>query len=82
MLKCNCRWCADVVDAGQPAVRADTRQRDATASAALLDALTPFFDQGTFQAPIIDRVISLADGRTAYEQVARGEARGRLVLVP
>ncbi len=61
---------------------ADTRQRDATASAALLDALTPLFDQGTFQAPMIDRVISLADGRTAYEQVARGEASGRLVLVP
>jgi NADPH:quinone reductase-like Zn-dependent oxidoreductase len=61
---------------------ADTRQRDATASAALLDALTPFFDQGAFQAPMIDRVIPLADGRTAYEKVARGEARGRLVLVP
>jgi NADPH:quinone reductase len=26
---------------------ADTRQRDATASAALLEALTPLFDQGT-----------------------------------
>ena len=56
--------------------------RDATASAALLDALTPFFDHGTFQAPMIDRVISLADICTAYEQVARGEVRGRLVLVP
>jgi NADPH:quinone reductase len=61
---------------------ADTRPRDATASAALLEALTPLFDQGTFQAPIIGRVISLADGRTAYQQVARAEARGRLVLVP
>jgi len=61
---------------------ADTRQRDATASAALLDALTSFFDQGTFQAPMIDRVMPLADGRTAYEQVARGEVTGRLVLVP
>jgi len=27
-------------------------------------------------------VIPLSDGRAAYEQVARGEARGRLVLVP
>jgi len=40
-----------------------------------------FFDEGTFLAPMIDRVTPLADGRTAYEQVARGEARGRLVLV-
>jgi len=61
---------------------ADTRRRDATASAALLDALTPLFDQGTFQAPMIDRVMPLAGGRTAYEQVARGEVTGRLVLVP
>jgi len=61
---------------------ADTRRRDATASAALLDALTPLFDQGTFQAPMIDRVIPLADGCRAYEQVARGEVRGRVVLVP
>jgi NADPH:quinone reductase-like Zn-dependent oxidoreductase len=60
----------------------DTRQRDATASAALLEALTHFFDDGAFQAPMIDRVIPLSDGRAAYEQVARGEARGRLVLVP
>jgi hypothetical protein len=31
---------------------------------------------------MIDRVIPLSDGRAAYEQVARGEARGQLVLVP
>jgi hypothetical protein len=37
----------------------DTRQRDATASAALLEALTPFFDDATFQPPMIDRVIPL-----------------------
>jgi len=61
---------------------ADTRQRDATASAALLEALTPFFDNGAFQPPMIDRVIPLSEGRTAYEQVARGDVRGRLVLVP
>ena len=60
----------------------DTRQRDATASAALLEALTPFFDDGAFRPPMIDRVIPLSDGRAAYEQVAHGEARGRLVLVP
>jgi NADPH:quinone reductase len=60
----------------------DTRQRDATASAALLEALTPFFDDATFLPPMIDRVIPLSEGRTAYEQVARGDVRGRVVLVP
>ena len=60
----------------------DTRQRDAVASAALLEALTPVFEQGAFKAPMIDRVIPLSDGRAAYDQVARGEAKGRLVLAP
>jgi NADPH:quinone reductase-like Zn-dependent oxidoreductase len=60
----------------------DTRQRDATAWAALLEALTSFFDDGAFQPPMIDLVIPLSEGRAAYEEVARGEARGRLVLVP
>jgi NADPH:quinone reductase len=60
----------------------DTRARDAVASAALLEALVPFFEQGDFQPPVIDRVIALADGRLAYELVARGEGRGRLVLAP
>jgi len=60
----------------------DTRQRDATASAAILEALTPFFEDGAFQAPVIDRVIPLSEGCSAYAQVARGEARGRLVLMP
>ena len=60
----------------------DTRHRDAVASGALLEALTPVFEQGAFKAPKIDRIIPLWEGRTAYEQVARGEARGRLVLAP
>ena len=60
----------------------DTRHRDAVASAALLDALTPVFELGTFKSPKIDRVIPLSDGPAAYGQVARGEAKGRLVLVP
>jgi NADPH2:quinone reductase len=29
----------------------DTRKRDATTSAAILEALTPFFEAGAFQAP-------------------------------
>ncbi len=60
----------------------DTRQRDAVASAVLLEALTPIFEQGVFKAPMIDRVIPLSEGPAAYHQLARGEAKGRLVLVP
>ena len=60
----------------------DTRHRDAVASAALLEALTPVFEQGAFKAPMIDRVIPLSEGLAAYDRVARGEARGRLVLAP
>jgi NADPH:quinone reductase len=60
----------------------DTRKRDAKASAAILEALTPFFEDGAFQAPVIDRVIPLFEGRSAYEQIARGETTGRLVLAP
>jgi NADPH2:quinone reductase len=60
----------------------DTRKRNATESAAVLEALTPFFEDGAFRPPMIDRTIPLAEGLSAYEQVARGEVRGRLVLVP
>jgi NADPH:quinone reductase len=60
----------------------DTRQRNAIESARVLEALTPFFENGAFQPPMIDRKIPLVDALSAYEQVARGEARGRLVLVP
>jgi NADPH:quinone reductase len=60
----------------------DTRKRDAIASAGLLDALTPLFNDRSFKAPLIDRVIALSDGRDAYESLARGEVRGRLVLAP
>jgi NADPH:quinone reductase-like Zn-dependent oxidoreductase len=60
----------------------DTRKRNATESAAILEALTPVFEHGAFRPPAIDQIIPLAEGISAYEQVARGEARGRLVLVP
>jgi NADPH2:quinone reductase len=60
----------------------DTRGRDAIASAGLLEALTPFFEQGTFQPPAIDRAFPLTEGIKAYEEVDRGEVRGRLVLIP
>jgi hypothetical protein len=35
---------------------------------ALLGALTPVFEQGTFKAPKIDRVIPLSEGPTGDEQ--------------
>jgi NADPH:quinone reductase-like Zn-dependent oxidoreductase len=60
----------------------DTRARDATASAALLEGLMPFFEQDTFRPPSIDRVVALADGRSAYDEVDRGQVRGRIVLTP
>jgi NADPH:quinone reductase-like Zn-dependent oxidoreductase len=60
----------------------DTRARDAVASAVLLERLVPFFEQRIFQPPAVERVIPLAEGRTAYEAIASGKARGRLVMVP
>ncbi len=60
----------------------DTRARDAVASASLLDPLVPFFEQGTFRAPQIDRVLALSDGVTAYQEVASGQVHGRVVLAP
>jgi NADPH:quinone reductase len=60
----------------------DTRARDAVASSTLLDALTPFFEQGAFGPPAVDRVFPLTDGVKAYDEVARGQVHGRLVLSP
>ena len=60
----------------------DTRARDAIASSTLLEALTSFFEQGTFQPPAIDRAFPLTEGINAYEEVDRGDIRGRLVLTP
>ena len=60
----------------------DTRSRNAVASSALLDALTPFFEQGTFGPPAVDRVFPLTYGVKAYEEVGRGQVRGRLLLSP
>jgi NADPH:quinone reductase len=60
----------------------DTRARDAVASSTLLDVLTPFFEQSAFGPPAVDRVFPLTDGVKAYDEVARGQVRGRLVLSP
>jgi NADPH:quinone reductase-like Zn-dependent oxidoreductase len=59
----------------------DTLRRDMTDSAALLEALTPGFEDGTFQPPVIDREVPLEQAVEAYRAVAAG-ARGRIVLVP
>jgi NADPH:quinone reductase len=60
----------------------DTRARDAVALSMLLDALTPFFEEGTFGPPAVDLVFPLTEGVNAYEEVGRGQIRGRLVLSP
>jgi hypothetical protein len=56
----------------------DTRARDAIASASLLDALMPFFEQGTFQVPQTDRVLALADGVAATRRWPVGKSAGGL----
>ena len=60
----------------------DTRARDAVTSGKLLAVLAPLFERGALKPPIIEEAIPLAEGRAAYEEVARGEVRGRVVLVP
>jgi len=60
----------------------DTRARDAIASSSLLERLAPFFEQRIFEPLAIDHTIPLAKGQLAYEAIAGGKARGRLVMVP
>jgi len=60
----------------------DTRARHALASGHFLESLVPFFEQGIFQAPAVDRAIPLVEGRAAYAAVATGQVRGRLVMGP
>jgi NADPH2:quinone reductase len=63
-------------------IGADTRKRDAMESAVLLDRMRPLFDSGALAGPAIDRIVPLADGVQAYEQMAQGAAKGRIVLGP
>jgi hypothetical protein len=51
------------------------------ASAGLLEALVPGFEDGTFQPPMVERVVPLEEAADAYRAVAAG-ARGRVVLAP
>jgi NADPH:quinone reductase len=59
----------------------DTLRRDVTASANLLDALTPGFEAGDYEAAPIAEIFGLGKAQEAYRQVAAGAA-GRIVLRP
>jgi NADPH:quinone reductase-like Zn-dependent oxidoreductase len=59
----------------------DTLARDLTASAAMLEGLTPGFEDGSFLPPVIAREVDLDHAVEAYEAVAAG-TRGRVVLAP
>jgi NADPH:quinone reductase len=59
----------------------DTLSRDVTASAKILDALTPGFVAGDYEAAPIAETFGLCDAQEAYRKVAAGAA-GRIVLRP
>ena len=60
---------------------ADSRKRDAGASAKLMVAMLPAFESGLLEAPPIDRTVPLDQAIDAYARVAAG-ARDRFVLAP
>jgi NADPH:quinone reductase len=59
----------------------DTLKRDLTASAKVLDALTPGFTAGDYHAAPIAEICGLGEAQAAYRKVAAGTA-GRVVLRP
>ena len=59
----------------------DTLKRDLTASAAVLEALTPGFVAGDYRAAPIAETCGLGEAREAYRKVAAGSS-GRIVLRP
>ena len=59
----------------------DTLKRDLTASAKLLEALTPGFVAGDYHAAPIMETCGLAEAQQAYREVAAG-SNGRVVLRP
>jgi NADPH:quinone reductase len=62
-------------------VGVDTLKRDLTASADVLDALTPGFLAGDYHAAPIAETCRLSEAQEAYRKVAAGAA-GRIVLRP
>lgn len=59
----------------------DTLKRDLTASADVLEALTPRFVAGDYRAAPIAETCGLSEAQAAYRKVAAGAA-GRIVLRP
>jgi NADPH:quinone reductase len=59
----------------------DTLKRDLTASAEILDALTPGFVAGDYRSAPIEQTCRLGEAQEAYRRVAAG-ATGRIVLRP
>jgi NADPH2:quinone reductase len=62
-------------------VGVDTLKRDLTASAQILDALTPDFESGDYRPAPIAETVTLEEARQGYAKVAAG-AIGRIVLTP
>ena len=59
----------------------DTLKRDLVASAHMLEALRPGFEDGSYKAPVIAQTFALEDAQAAYQAVAGG-TKGRVVLTP
>ena len=59
----------------------DTLKRDLTASARVLEALTPGFVAGDYRTAPIAKTCALSEAKAAYRKVAAG-APGRIVLRP
>jgi NADPH:quinone reductase len=59
----------------------DTLKRDLVASAQMLEALRPGFEDGSYKAPAIAQTFTLDDAQAAYRAVAAG-TKGRVVLTP
>jgi NADPH:quinone reductase len=57
----------------------DTLKRDLVASAEMLEALRPGFEDGSYKAPPIAQTFALEDAQAAYRAVAAG-TKGRVVL--
>jgi NADPH:quinone reductase-like Zn-dependent oxidoreductase len=62
-------------------IGADSRKRDAIASARLLANMTDCFERGRYTAPIVNARYPLARAKEAYAAVERG-SQGRIVLTP
>ena len=76
--------CFDVIDFDRNESRlvgVDTLKRDVTASAKVLDALTPGFAAGDYRASPIVEICGLGEAREAYRKVAAAAA-GPIVLRP